>query len=286
MKILDLEQGSPAWHAWRKTVITATDCPAIMGTSPWTTEYKCWQKKLGLIEDQASNDAMERGKRLEPIIRERFIKKYSRNMMAAVVESSEYEFLGASLDGISDGGKYILEIKTGKKNLYDMALAGIIPPYYLDQIQQQLLVTNAEKCFYTVGGEEEDKDVVIEVYPDPDFVKTYLPHARAFWKCVAFNEAPPLKEKDYLDRNDDLTLQEDLKAYDEVDAAIKALEEKKNERRKKIIERCGDQSSICQGKKIIKMIMKGRIDYEKIPEIKNIDLGKYRKDATTIWKIV
>ena len=203
MKIIELEQGSQEWLSWRKTVITATDCPAILGSSPWSTAYKSWQRKLDLAEEQKSNDAMERGKRLEPIIRDRFIKKYLINMTPVVVECSEYEFLGASLDGLSDCGKYILEIKTGGNNLYKMALEGTIPLYYMHQMQHQLLTTKAEKCFYTVGSEDEEKDIVIEVYPDPEFENTFLPHARAFWKCVAFNEPPVLQDSDYKNMSDE-----------------------------------------------------------------------------------
>jgi hypothetical protein len=32
--------------------------------------------------------------------------------------------------------------------------------------------------------------------------------------------------------------------------------------------------------------MKGRVDYEAIPEIKAIDLNKYRKGSTKTWKVL
>lgn len=286
MRIIDVKQGSEAWFSWRKTVITATDCPAILGSSPWMTAYKCWQKKLSLIEEEKSNQAMERGKRLEPIIRDRFIKEFGFHMTPTCVESFEYDFLGASLDGLSDCGKYILEIKTGGDKLYDMAKDGFIPPYYMHQMQHQLLVTGADKCFYHVGSEDEKKDVIIEVYPEPNFAKDYIPVARAFWKCVAFSEAPELQESDYKDISENVELAEDLKTYTYIDITLKDLEKKKNDLRKKIIENCGDHSCICNGIKIMKIKMNGRIAYDEIPEIKAIDLDKYRKGATTIWKIM
>jgi putative phage-type endonuclease len=286
MREIKLEQGSPEWLAWRKTVITATDCAAVRGSSPWTTAYKAWQKKQGYIPEEVSNDAMERGKRLEPFIRKRFIKSYGVNMTPMVVESSEYSFLGASLDGISDCRKYILEVKTGGEKLYDMALERVIPEYYMDQIQQQLLITAADKCFYMVGGEDETKDIVIEVYPHPSFAKEYIPVAREFWRCVAFNEPPTLKDSDYRNMNDNIELIEDLKIYEELDIAIKDLEEKKQVRRKKIIENCGDQSCICNGTKIIKTTPRGRVDYDAIPELSSVDLDKYRKGSSTTWKIL
>lgn len=283
MKIIDVEQGSEAWLAWRKTVITATDCPAILGSSPWSTAYKVWQRKLCLVEEQKSNEAMERGTRLEPEARAQFIERSGINMTPLVVESSEFPFLGASLDGLSECGRFILEVKCGGSKLHNMAWKGEIPQYYLDQMQHQLLVTGAEKAFYySYDGEN---GVPIEVLPDPEFKEKFMPRAREFWRCVAFNEAPPLQVSDYQNKNDDLDLQEDLKAYEEIDMAIKSLEEKKSEYRKKIIERCSDQSSICHGKKIIKTTIKGQVDYSKIPELRSVDMDKYRKETTRVWKI-
>ncbi len=284
MKIIDVKQGSPEWLAWRKTVITATDCSCIMGTNPWCSEYQCWQRKLGLIPEQASNEAMERGKCLEPEARAQFIERYGIDIVPIVVESTEYDFLGASLDGISELGNAILEIKCGGSKLHQMAANGEIPPYYMDQMQHQLIVTGAYKCFYY--SYDGKNGICIEVLPDPEFKSRYLTRAREFWRCVAFNESPPLQNSDYQNKDDDLDLQEDLKAYEEIDIAIKALEEKKDARRKKIIERCDNQSSICFGKKIIKMTLRGRVDYDSIPELKGLNLDPYRKSSTSSWKIL
>jgi putative phage-type endonuclease len=283
MKIINLEQGSPSWLSWRKTVITATDCSAIRGNSPWSTPYKCWQKKLGLIEDQKSNDAMERGKRLEPILREKFIESWNINMTPHVVESSEYSFLGASLDGLSDCGKYILEIKTGGEKLHDMAKREEIPLYYMDQIQQQLLVTGAEKCLYVVGDEEDF--MVITVYPDPEFAKEYIPVAREFWKCVAFNEPPALQDSDYKDMSEEPSWRLIAEKYLKIDQQIKELEEIKEIHRKELLALCNDQNCLGGGIKIMKIPVKGRVVYDDIPELKGVILDQYRKSSTITWKI-
>jgi len=291
MKIIKLEQGTNEWLSWRKTVITATDASVIMGNNPWTTPYKCWQRKLGLIEEQKSNEAMERGKRLEPEARDQFIEKYGIQMEPVVVESTEFEFLGASLDGISQLGNLILEIKCGGSNLHYMACKGIIPDYYLDQMQHQLLVTRAEKCFYySYNGKD---GICIEVLPDPEFVNKFMPKARAFWKEIAFFEPPALQDKDMKDMKDNLDWKEYTRMYQEtdeqikaLDEQIKALEDKKDFLRKKLIELCADQSCIGNGVKVIKTLVRGRVAYDEIPEIKGIDLDKYRKGSTTSWKIL
>lgn len=283
MKIINVEQGSKEWLSWRKTVITATDCSAIMGNNPWVTPYKCWQRKLGLIEEQKANEAMERGSRLEPKARAQFNDRYGFDMKPAVVESSEFEFLGASLDGINALGNHILEIKCGGSKLHALAEKGEIPAYYMDQMQHQLLVTRAEKCFYySFDGEN---GIYIEVLPDPEFITRFMPKARSFWKGVAFFEPPSLQLSDYKDMNDSLDWKEYAKMYQETDAAIKSLEDKKDYLRKKLIELCADQSCTGHGVKVMKSIMKGRVAYDEIPEIKGIDLDKYRKNSTSSWKI-
>jgi len=284
MREIQLDQGTPQWLSWRKTVITATDCPAIMGSSPWSTAYKCWQRKLGLVEEQKSNDAMERGKRLEPEARSQFIERYGIQMQPMVVESTEFEFLGASLDGISQLGNHILEIKCGGSTLHNMAEQGIIPDYYMDQMQHQLLVTRAEKCFYySYNGKD---GICIEVLPDPEFIHRFMPKAREFWRNVAFFEPPALQNSDYKDMSDNLSFNEYSKLYQEADTSIKALEDKKEYLRKKLIELCADESCVGNGIKVMKIMMKGRIAYDEIPEIKNIDLDKYRKQSSTSWKIL
>ena len=284
MKEIKLEQGSPEWLAWRKTVITATDASIILGNNPWDTPYTCWQRKLGLIEEKVSNEAMERGKRLEPDARDQFNGIWFKNMQPMVVESSEYDFLGASLDGISDDGKNILEIKCGGSKLHSMASRGEIPAYYKDQMQHQLLVTGADKCFYySYDGRD---GICIEVYPDPEYAKTFLPLARAFWKCVALGEPPALMDSDYKDMSDRPDWFLLATEYRKVNEEIKALEEVKEAKRKELLALCGDQSCRGGGVRVMKTFMRGRVSYDDIPELKVVDLDKYRKQATTTWKIM
>lgn len=283
MKKIDLDQGTDKWLSWRKTVITATDCPAIMGSSPWSTAYKCWQKKLGLVEEQKSNEAMERGKRLEPEARAQFSERFGINMNSVVVESDEFDFLGASLDGLSDCGKYIVEIKCGGWNLHKQALDGHIPPYYRHQIQHQLLVTGAEKAFYySYDGKQ---GVCIEVNPDRGFKEGFLPKAREFWRCVAFAEPPPLEDSDYKDMSDEPKWRIYSEKYRKVSEQIKSLEQVKEDYRQELLTLCEDKNCTGNGVKALKMVLKGRVAYDEIPEIKNVDLDKYRKGSTTTWKI-
>lgn len=283
MKIINIEQGSAEWLKWRKTIITATDCPSILGSNPWQTIYKCWQKKLNLIAEEKPNQAMLDGIKNEPIARTMFIEQTGINMIPACVESSELEFLGASLDGISDCRRYILEVKCSE-NLYRKALNWEIPEYYMHQMQHQLLVSGCEKCFYVCY--HDNKICVIEVLPDEGFIALFMPPAQEFWRSVVFFESPPLTNRDYANMNDNLSWNDYAKQYIEVDALVKAYEDKKDYLRKKLIELCGGQSSQGYGLKVLNIMNRGRVDYNEIPEIKDIDLDKYRKPASQSWKIL
>ena len=284
MKIIEVEQGSDAWLAWRRTVITATDCPAIMGSSPWSTAFKTWQRKLCLVEEQKTNEAMERGKRLEPKARAKFIERYGINMTSVVVESAEFDFLGASLDGLSDCQRYVLEIKCGGSNLHRQASEGYIPAYYVDQIQHQLFVTGCEKAFYySFDGED---GIMIEVFPDPQFQMKFMPKAREFWKCVALNEPPALQDSDYKDMSDEPMWKSYASQYRKLDEQIKNLEEIKESHRKELLKLCGDQNCLGEGIRVMKTSMRGRVDYDAIPELQGVNIDKYRKNPTSMWKIM
>ncbi len=283
MKIIDLEQGTEAWLAWRKTVITASDCPIITGASPWSTPYKCWQRKLGLAPEQESNEAMERGKRLEPEARAQFIQLRGIDMTPVVVESSEFNFLGASLDGMSLETNTILEIKCGGSKLFYMASKGEIPAYYQHQMQHQLLVTGATKCFYYCYDGKDG--ICIEVLPDPDFKANFLPKAREFWKCIAFVEPPALKDADYQDKSSDPVWKGFAAEYRKVVEQIKNLELVKEAYRKEMIKLCDNKNCMGDGIRIMNSIMRGRVDYDQIPELNGVDLDSYRKPPTNTWKV-
>jgi len=279
MKIVPFEQGTLEWLTWRRSVITATDASAIMGCNPWMTSYKCWQLKLGLIEPDKVTSAMKEGSRLEPIARSKFTEDTGMEFKPAVIESTEICFLGASLDGISFDGSSILEIKCGGSELHNKAKHGIIPDYYIAQMQHQLIVTRAKVCYYY--SYYEGDGVCIEVLPDREFEEKYMSKANAFWKCIANFESPPMCNKDYTNMNDNRRWLEYAKQYQTVDSEIKALEDKKRYLRDRLIELCDDHSSVGHGLKVIKVTNKGRVSYEDIP-----DIDKYRKPATISWKIL
>lgn len=278
MRKITLEQSSPEWLTWRKTLLTATDSAALMGVSPYATPYQCWQRKLGLLPEQKRTEAMDRGIRDEPIARQAFIDEYKINMTPCCIESDQYNFLGASLDGMSDCGKYLLEIKS--------QVPCSPPDHHIYQMQHQLLCTDstAEMCYYVSYFDGEID--VHEIYPDPEWVKNYLIRAQEFWKGIVFFEAPALSSRDYKDMSDSPNFITYAQRYVSINDQIKSLEEKKEILRQEIITLCNDQSSVGAGIKVLKKNVKGRVDYDSIPELSTINLDKYRKSPGNTWTIM
>src|SRR5208337_1949303 len=137
LQFIDCEQGSQEWLDLRKTKITATDAPAIMGVSPWKTKIKCYKEKIGEIENVVKSERMQRGLDLEPIARELFTIRTGIEMFPRVVVR---DWAMASLDGLSIMGHKILEIKCPGPKDHELALCGKIPEYYFPQLQHQMMV--------------------------------------------------------------------------------------------------------------------------------------------------
>ena len=66
-----LDQRSGEWHQYRAKRIGASDAPIICGLSPWKSAIQLWMEKTGKITqpDSSGNFAIQRGIRLEPVVR-------------------------------------------------------------------------------------------------------------------------------------------------------------------------------------------------------------------------
>lgn len=173
MPIIELAQGSPEWLEYRKSKIMATDTPIILGSNPWKTKLELWEEKLGFREPPEMNDAMREGQLKEPLARKLSIEKLGLNFTPIVYESDEDSWMASSLDGISNCGEYILELKCpSKRKLYDQACEGFIPEYYEDQIQHQLTSNKIVKLvIYGVYFIDNNKEYITFLERKPNYEK-------------------------------------------------------------------------------------------------------------------
>lgn len=101
MKIVDLEQGTPEWLAWRDQGCSASDAAVIMGDAVYYSKVKTWddlrrvKEGMGEEPDERAQAAFDHGHRLEPVARE----KLAPSLDPICIESDDDPRLRASLDG-------------------------------------------------------------------------------------------------------------------------------------------------------------------------------------------
>lgn len=147
------ENGSPEWHAARKTGIGGSDVSTICGLNPWTSAFALFCRKTGRIPEQESNSSMEWGTRLEPVIAAKFADEHPELSVSAspgTYAHKDRPWQLANPDGIlvDEAGKHgILEIKTAK---YEDDWRNGVPLYYQTQVQWYLQTFGFEYAFVAV----------------------------------------------------------------------------------------------------------------------------------------
>lgn len=196
MPKLFLEQGSPEWLEFRRFHIMSTDASVLMDANPWKTESDIWREKKGITEPIQPNYAMKRGTELEPIARDLFIKYNHIGCEPCVWQNDEYPWMATSLDGITQFGFEILEIKCGSQKLHDMAKEGKYPIYYHCQIQHHFLCTGLNDGFYVSYRPEDEERPYVQfmVYSCQDAMDVLIEKEKEFWKKLCDFEEPEIWE--------------------------------------------------------------------------------------------
>ena len=103
MRLLDLEQRSEAWLAWRQAGITATESSVILGLNPYMTPWRLWCEKVGRAQpaDLSANPLVRFGIEHEDEVRQMFELKHLDVVMPACAEFDEEPIFRASFDGLT-----------------------------------------------------------------------------------------------------------------------------------------------------------------------------------------
>jgi putative phage-type endonuclease len=285
MKILKLKQGSPEWKAQRKEHIGASDISAISGNNPWKNSYNLWEEKTGRKDSDISTEAMRHGSETESIARSIYVEDRGTSLDTPTCESDEWPIARASLDGITEDLSIIVEIKCPTKHdLYDKALKGNIPDYYLDQIQWQLWVTGAERCDFMVFIDQFNYKV-IPVMPDTKYQKNLVTLAKNFWAYVISDTPPPIKDPAiFINDNFSNELALELKKWD-------AIEKDAHERTEYLKNQLKDLHNTDKrylfpsaGVKLIWAEIKGKINWDSYQSIFNISDEVLEEFKIIDWK--
>jgi len=292
MASIVMEQGTEEWLQWRKSKITASELPIILGLSKWCTPYLLWERKLGFAPEQEDNYAMKRGRDLEPIVRETINQDMGTKFVPKVVVSEQFPWAAASLDGIDELCNAILEIKCPGLVDHQKAEKGEIPEHYYPQIQWQLVCSGMDVCYYV--SHYNDEEVIEQVKRDDAYINDVLvPAAEAFYKNVVEMQEPEKNDKDYIE-----IVNDEFDEYARQWRAAKEMhdiyKEKEEFFKQKMVECANDHNCKGCGLKLSKIKRDGSVDWKTLwkdlsdyhaDAAAQFPPDHYRKDSTTYWKV-
>lgn len=167
MQVHNVQQGSPEWHALRANYFTASEAPAMMGESKYQTRTDLLTvKKTGIIDEvgPAQQAVFDRGHATEEL---------ARPIVEEIIGEELYPIVGtsgnllASMDGATMLGDILFEHKLWNQALVAQIRANALDPHYYWQLEQQLLVSGAEKVFFVCSDGTKQNFVHLEYRPVP-----------------------------------------------------------------------------------------------------------------------
>lgn len=286
-----VKQGSQEWLALRRTLITSTDAPVIMGASPYCTLSELYKRKKGLIPEQTINTFMQRGIDLESEARSWFERKTGIDMFPQVVLHNELPFM-ASLDGLSFDETSMVEIKVPSTKVHAQCQSGSMPDHYKWQCMHHLMVTGLPYIYYmTYDGREGS---ILKLDRDESMISALQQKSLDFYKLISENNPPPLEESDFMEVEVDEAQKKLILEWTSIYHQLRMLEKEEKKFRDLIIN-LGDDGNIhfCENGKIIASMQRiqreGTIDWKKLASDRWIDedeINEYRKSEIGYYKLI
>lgn len=280
MKPENLIQGTKEWLEFRQNKIGASDAACIMGVG-FHSPYKLWQVKLGMTEIHQS-PAMARGLDLEPMIRKEYELQTGINVEPEVIVHPEIHWMIASLDGHNAEKKVAVEIKTANKIDHESCKNGQVPEKYYPQLQHQMACLGYNSIDYFSWHETDT--VLVKLNRNDDYIKVLYEMEEKFYQCMIDLTPPEMTEEDYFERSDEIWL-EKSKEWVEACENFNIWKEKKDSLRDELIQASNGRSSIGGGVRLRQYFSKGSVNYNTIPELKDVDLNSYRSPQKKMWRL-
>lgn len=274
MKIISFSEGQSGeeWLNWRKNGIGASDISVIMGSNPYCTPRKLWNIKCGFESEPEINAAMAHGIRTEDIARQWINEHYQLNLKPVCLEDDEKSFFRASLDGFDFDQKVLVEIKCpiSEKVLDQARLNQVIPDYWYDQVQWQIMMSNPLKAMIALWDFRHNCCICVDLFGNSTRIENMRTKGAHFWHHVQIGKAPEPQKGDYIEVEDD-ELHALLLEYHELTLKEKGYTERKKEVKKKIEDFGDDGDFTAYGFKI-----------QRVQPAKKYDIDQMRADGVDV----
>ncbi|WP_207285182.1 YqaJ viral recombinase family protein [Pseudomonas sp. FW300-N2A2] len=165
MKIHNVAQGSAEWHALRAQHFTASEAPAMMGASKYQTRTELLtMKKTGIVADVTPSQQFifDKGHATEASARPLVEVQIGEELYPVVGTKDN---LLASMDGATMLVETLFEHKLWNESLVAQVKAEDLAPHYYWQLEQQLLVSGAERVIFVCSDGTAENFVSMEYRP-------------------------------------------------------------------------------------------------------------------------
>lgn len=182
----------------RTQFVGASDVPAIMGVSPFTSLWGVWASKLGVLPPVAETEEMRIGKQVEAAILQMVLdaRGFGKPVTHLQMSRSGMDYFKAQPDAIVclPWREIVIEVKNvgfGKIKDWDSGP----PPYVMLQVQAQLACTDLHHAIVGAlfGGNRFDQ---YDVARDQAIIDEIERAVVRFWDLVQSREAPPPDDSD------------------------------------------------------------------------------------------
>lgn len=282
-----MEQRSDEWLQYRSKKIGSSEVAAILGVSPYMSAYELWELKTGKRKPKPANYAMQRGIEAEATIRSLFELQYPQcgKLTQPTLEFKDWPVLIASLDGLSEDSKTLVEFKYPSKIVYEDTMKEIIPPHYYAQMQSQMLVSGCRDGYFVCYNGTPNL-AVMKIKFDEFYAHNLLNLCKSFWTKVE-SDISPEKPEDWPKPLEANSILESLfQSHEALSETLKNIEEQLEEVKNQIKKRIPDKGTHFGYGHTVKWIeRKGSIDYDKIEVLKGLNIETYRKKPTSFLQI-
>jgi putative phage-type endonuclease len=199
----DFLQGSAEWHQHRATHFNASDAPAMLGVSPYKSRTQLLDELATGITpdvDAATQRRFDDGHRAEALARPLAEKIIGRALYPVVGSEGRYS---ASFDGLTSDDSICFEHKSLNGDLRECMEgedeADRLPELYRVQMEQQLMVSGAERCLFMASKWDDEGNLIEERHcwyqPDPALRERIVEGWAQFEKDLATHKPAIIEER-------------------------------------------------------------------------------------------